>query len=88
MTDLENVLIKCAKGEKVNRNDECALFYSLEKIFGEENVLTEINLDNEKDYYFGCAIRQNGKWKVYNLIGTGGVVVKFGKRFALCVKAG
>ena len=88
MTDLGNVLIKCARGKKVDRNDECTLFHLLEKIYGGENVLTEIKLDDEETYYFGCAIRQNGKWKVYNLIGTGGVVVKFGKRFALCVKAG
>lgn len=88
MLDLGNVLIKCVKGEKVDRNDECILFNTLAEIFGEENVLTEIDFGNKDDVYFGCAIRQNGKWKVYNLIGAGGVVIKCGKRFALRVKVG
>lgn len=88
MLELGNILLKCVKGEKVNRNDECVLFNALVELFGEENVLTEINFDNEEDVYFGCAIRQDGKWKVYNLIGTGGVVVKCGRRFSLRVRVG
>ena len=88
MSDLGNVLIKCVKGEKVNRNDEEILYNRLGEIFGYENVLTEINLENDDDYYFGCAIRMNEQWRVYNLIGDGGVVVKFGRHFSLCVKAG
>lgn len=88
MLDFENVLFKCVQGERVDRNDECVVYNTLAEIFGEENVLTEIDLENKDDVYFGCAIRQNGKWKVYNLIGTGGVVIKFGKRFALRVKVG
>lgn len=87
MLDLGNVLVKCVKGETVNRDDEMVLYNTLSEIYGDDNVLTNICLEKD-DFYFGCAIRINGQWKVYNLIGEGGVVVKFGKHFSLCVKAG
>lgn len=87
--ELVDIIIKCITGQPLNRNDEAGLYYSLSRIYGEGNVLTEIAIDEGRTVYFGCAIREAGKWKVYNLAGSGvGVVVKWGKRFQLCRRLG
>lgn len=86
--DIIDVFESVVKGEKVNRNHEIALYEFLVECVGEGNVLTEILYKDDKVVYFGCAVRIEGKWKVYNLIGTGGVVVSIGKRAHLAMKVG
>ena len=87
--DLWNIIYKCATGKILNRNDEANLYYFLAELYGEDNILTELEINEDHTFYFGCAMREGGKWKVYNLAGSGvGVVVKIGKRFRLCRKVG
>lgn len=87
-----DVFEKVVKGEtkKINRNDECILWNFLVSCVGEKNVLTEILWDIEKNdiKYFGCAVFIENKWKVYNLVGTGGVVIYIGMRPRLAMKVG
>lgn len=84
-----DIVVKIIRGEKVNRIDEENLFYFLAKFYGERNVLTEIVINENGVEYFGCAVRDCGKWRVYNLAGTGeGVVVKMENRARLAVKVG
>lgn len=90
--DVIDVFCKVIKGEtkKINREDECVLWAFLATVYGDENVLTEIlwNEDRRDLEYFGCAVRVDGIWRVYNLIGSGGVVVYFGHYPRLAMKAG
>lgn len=76
------------KGEKVDRNHEAVLYAFLVDCVGDGNVLTEILYKEKKIVYFGCAVRIDEKWKVYNLIGTGGVVVYIANRPYLAMKVG
>lgn len=86
--DIMDVFEAVVKGEKVNRIHESVLYDFLVDIVGDGNVLTEILFKGKKVVYFGCAVRIDGKWKVYNLIGTGGVVVSIGARPYLAMKVG
>lgn len=83
--ELWNVIYKCITGKVINRNDEAGLYNFLSGMYGEENILTALEINEDHIFYFGCAIREAGKWKVYNLAGPGvGVVVKLGRRYQLC----
>lgn len=86
--DIREVFEAVVKGEKINRIHEETLYYFLVECVGEYNVLTQILIKDDKVIYFGCAVRINGKWKVYNLIGTGGVVVDIANRPYLAMKVG
>lgn len=86
--DIIEVFEAVVKGERVNRIHEETLFHFLEECVGEYNVLTEILVKDDNVLYFGCAVRIEGKWKVYNLIGTGGVVVNICNRPHLAMKVG
>ena len=86
--DIIDVFESVIKGEKVDRIHESVLYDFLVDCVGDGNVLTEILYKEKKIVYFGCAVRIGGKWKVYNLIGTGGVVVDIGNRPYLAMKVG
>lgn len=86
--DIMDVFEAVVKNEKVDRMHEAVLYDFLVDCVGEGNVLTEILYKDKKIIYFGCAVRIEGKWKVYNLIGTGGVVVDIGSRPYLAMKVG
>ena len=87
--EIGKIVVKIVRGENVNRIDEENLYNFLVKFYGEKNVLTEIVINEGFVEYFGCAICDCGKWRVYNLAGTGsGVVVKMGNRPRLAVKVG
>lgn len=85
--DVFEAVIKC---EKVNRVHEAVLYDFLVDCVGDGNVLTELLWDTERNNikYFGCAVCIDGIWKVYNLIGTGGVVIYIGMRPRLAMKVG
>lgn len=86
--DIVDVFEAVVKGEKVDRIHEEVLYDFLVDCVGDGNVLTEILYKDKKIIYFGCAVRIDGKWKVYNLIGTGGVVVNIANRPYLAMKVG
>lgn len=86
--DIIDVFKAVVKGERVNRIHEEVLYNFLVDCVGEYDALTEILVKDDKVVYFGCAVRISGKWKVYNLIGTGGVVVSIGARPYLAMKVG
>lgn len=86
--DIMGVFEAVVKGEKVDRRHEAVLYDFLVDCVGDGNVLTEILYKDKKVIYFGCAVRIEGKWKVYNLIGTGGVVVDIANRPYLAMKVG
>lgn len=90
--DIMTVFEKVVKGEtkKINRHDECILWTFLAHCVGEKNVLTELLWDEEKHdiKYFGCAVFIDDTWKVYNLVGTGGVVIYIGFHPRLAMKVG
>ena len=86
--DIIDVFEAVVKGEKVDRIHEEVLYDFLVDCVGDGNVLTEILYKDKKIIYFGCAVRIDGKWKVYNLIGTGGVVVNIANRPYLAMKVG
>ena len=84
---MEELFKKIVNKEFINRNDEKMLYDIIVRLFGEGNVLTEIEIEDHKTIYFGCAIRKDGKWIVYNLVGDkDGVVVKIGKCFHLLTR--
>ena len=89
LLEFEKIIIKLIRGEKVNRFDEENLYYFLATYYGAHNVITEIKISENGVEYFGCAVCDCGKWRVYNLCGSGdGVVVKRGKRHFIEVKGG
>lgn len=89
LVEFEKIVIKLIRGEKINRIDEEYLYYFLATYYGANNVITELTINENGVEYFGCAVRDSGKWRVYNLAGSAeGVVIKRGKRFHLYVKVG
>lgn len=89
LVEFEKIVIKLIRGEKVNRIDEENLYYFLATYYGAKNVITELIINENGVEYFGCAVCDCGKWRVYNLVGMGeGVVVKMGRRARIAVKVG
>lgn len=89
LVEFEKIVIKLIRGEKVNRIDEENLYYFLATYYGAKNVITELKINENGVEYFGCAVCDCGKWRVYNLAGNGdGIVIKRGKHYYLSVKVG
>lgn len=89
LLEFEKIIMKIVRGEKVNILDEENLYYFLATYYGANNVITKLKINENAVEYFGCAVCDCGKWRVFNLVGSGdGIVVKCGKSHRLFVKVG
>lgn len=55
-----------------DRENEMELWFSLVDIFGDKNLICKCI----PNIYFAFAVRKNNKWKLHEIVGKGGKVVK------------